>query len=311
MRESLKTAHPIIQAGVLTLLGFGAMFILMSMVFVILAIIGEPISILSDPSALRDPQSTGVFTLKVLQIIQSIGLFVTPYLIYTIIIKDKGYALYSMKGRWGMLAVFSLTMVAALPLINFLAEWNSGLHLPAFLSELETWMRSTEKDAENLIKTFLTMETYGELFFNLFLIALLPAIGEEVFFRGMIQPLVLKSIKNPHLAVWITAFIFSFFHMQFLGFVPRFILGGILGYAAHWSGSLVLPMVGHFLNNGLAVLATWYISRNQLTPEVEQIGANDGELTIVLTSVGIICAGLISLYFSHLRLQKKTTPAAP
>lgn len=311
MRESLKTAHPLIQAGVLTLLGFGAMFVLMSMVFLVLAIIGEPVSILSDPSSLKDPRSTGVLTLKVLQIMQSIGLFVTPYIIYTTIIKEKGYSLLELRGRWGMLAVFSVTMIAALPMINYLAEWNSGLHLPAALSGVEEWMRSTEKDAEGLIKTFLTMETHGELLFNLFLIAFLPAIGEEVFFRGTIQPLVLRATKNPHVAVWLTAFIFSFFHMQFLGFFPRLILGGILGYAAHWSGSLVLPMVGHFLNNGLAVLATWYISKNLLSPEIEELGANEGELTVAILSVFVVAAGLFSLYFSHLRLQKKTTTAVP
>ncbi len=305
MREALKTAHPLIQVGILTLLGFGAMFVLLSIVFVVLMLLGQPMTVLSDPSALTDPKSMGVMTLKVLQIMQSIGLFFVPYLVFRRVIGGPAYDITAVNGRWSMLLVFAFTMVAALPLINFLAEWNSNLNLPSFLSGVEEWMRSTEQDAERLIKTFLTMDTVGELLFNLFLIAFLPAICEEVFFRGMMQPLILRSVKNAHVAIWVTAFLFSFFHMQFLGFFPRFILGAVLGYAAHWSGTLMLPMVGHLLNNGLAVLATWYIGIDAMQPKVETLGANEGEEMIVVLASAVVLAGMTSLYLSGKRLQKK------
>jgi hypothetical protein len=306
MREALKTAHPLIQVGILTLLGFGAMFVCLSLVFAVVAASGQPLTVLSDPTSLTDPDSMGVMTLKFLQIMQSIGLFFVPYLIFRSVIGGHQYDVVRLDRRWGMLFVFAFTMIAALPLINFMADWNSNIQLPGFLSGVEEWMRSTEKDAERLIKTFLTMDTVGELLFNLFLIAFLPAVCEELFFRGMMQPLVLRSVKNVHLAVWITAFLFSFFHMQFLGFFPRLILGAVLGYAAHWSGTLMLPMVGHLLNNGLAVLATWYIGIDAMQPEMETLGANEGEGMIVVLATAVVLAGMFSLYMSSKRLQKKT-----
>jgi len=99
-------------------------------------------------------------------------------------------------------------------------------------------------------------------------------------------------IKNEHAAIWLTAFLFSFFHMQFLGFFPRMLLGAVFGYAAHWSGSLLLPMVGHLINNGVAVLIAYFIGVEALSPEVETLGANEGQWMIALVSAGVLMAGM-------------------
>ena len=309
MREAFRDSHPLIQIGILILAGFGAMFVLIMLIAIALLISGQPMEFITNPSALTDPNRIGILILKILQIAQSIGLFVAPYLIYRWLLHDGSYQLLQVRGRWSMLAVFSISMISALPLINFLAEWNSSLHLPGALSGVETWMRSTEAQAETLIRSFLAMDSIGDLLFNLVLIALLPAICEEVFFRGTVQPLLLRVTRGPHAAIWITAFIFSFFHMQFLGFFPRLLLGAVLGYAAHWSGTLMLPMMGHLLNNGIAVLATWYVGREVMSSEMETLGANEGEGSLVLLGTAVLIAGMTSIYFSHLRLQKKTTAA--
>ncbi|MEX2596010.1 MAG: CPBP family glutamic-type intramembrane protease [Salibacteraceae bacterium] len=304
MREAIRSAHPLIQLGVLVLLGFGAMFVLMMLAMGVFLSMGWGLDVITDPMSLADGGGEKMIALKVFQLVQSIGLFFAPYLIYLYFIKEKSYPLALVKGRWLMLLVFGATMISALPLINFVAEWNSGLHLPGAFSSIEDWMRQTEKQAEVLIRSFLHMETVGDLLFNLFLIAFIPALCEEVFFRGTMQPILLKVVKNYHGAIWLTAFLFSFFHMQFLGFFPRLLLGAVFGYAAHWSGSLILPMAGHLINNGLAVLITWYIGLEAIDEQVETIGANSGEMRYAILSLAVVTAGMVSLYFSSKRIKK-------
>ena len=306
MRDALKNAHPLVQLSALVLIGFVSMFILLGFVMVAFVISGSSIGFLSNPGSISDPNEPAVFALKVMQIMQAISLFVIPYILYRSLHKsDNPYKLIHTKGRLGMALIFALTMLSALPLINYLAEWNSSLSLPESLQGIEHWMREMETNAENLIRIFLNMETVGDLVFNLLLVAIIPAVAEEVFFRGTMQPLFLKVTKNYHIAIWITAFLFSFFHMQFLGFFPRMVLGAVFGYAAHWSGTLILPMIGHLINNGVAVLIMWYIGQEAIEESIETIGANEGDGLFALMSTAVLLSGLAAVYFSSRKLKRK------
>ena len=306
MREAIKNAHPLVQLSALVLIGFVSMFILLGAIMIPFVFSGAGIGFISNPGSVSDPNEPAVLVLKLMQIMQAIGLFVIPYLVYRSIHKqDNPYTLVSLSGRLGMIIVFALTMISTLPMINFLAEWNSSLTLPESLSGIENWIRGMEADAEALIRIFLNMDSVGDLIFNLLLIAIIPAIAEEVFFRGTMQPLILKVVKNYHVAIWTTAFLFSFFHMQFLGFLPRMILGAVFGYAAHWSGTLLLPMIGHLINNGLAVIITWYIGIEAIEESIETIGANEDDALFTLLSTAVLIAGLTAIYFSSIKLKRK------
>ena len=122
-------------------------------------------------------------------------------------------------------------------------------------------------------------------------IAIIPAVGEELLFRGVIQKLFLKWNGKVHLSVWLTAFVFSAVHMQFLGFFPRLILGAVLGYMLVWSGSLWLPIVAHFTNNAFAVLLTYFIGMDKINPSVEKLGTEGGSV-VLISGLG----GLLLLY---------------
>jgi membrane protease YdiL (CAAX protease family) len=174
-----------------------------------------------------------------------------------------------------------------------LASWNASLSLPEVFSGLEAWMRSTEAEAEEMIKAFMVMDSPFDLAFNLLLIAVLPAISEELFFRGFMQSVFHKLMRNVHLAVWVTAILFSAFHMQFLGFVPRMILGAVLGYAAVYSGSLLVPMLGHFINNGLAVMMTYYYGPEMLEADAEIFGARSQDWWLALLSGVLVIGGVV------------------
>ena len=222
---------------------------------------------------LNNPES--IKLMKFLQVVQSFGLFIVPPFILGYLFHGSvtGYLRLDKRANAvSMLLVLFLILTAA-PFINFIGEMNMRMILPEWLSGLEEWMKNAEEKAAQLTEAFLKVEGVGGLLFNLFMIALLPAIGEELLFRGVIQRIFTTMTKSHHWGIWISAILFSSLHLQFYGFVPRMLLGVLFGYLLVWSGSMWLPVMAHFLNNALAVLALFFIDKRLLSPEVEKFGA--------------------------------------
>jgi uncharacterized protein len=142
-------------------------------------------------------------------------------------------------------------MLTGLPLVGFTADWNHTWHLSGA-------SRQMEEQAEIITRVLLKMPDFATLLVNLVLIAILPAIAEEFFFRGVIQRLLIQVMnKMPWVAIIITAVIFSAIHMEWLDFIPRVILGFLLGAIYYLSGNLWLSILGHFLNNGMQVVMVY------------------------------------------------------
>lgn len=199
--------------------------------------------------------------IKVIQVFQSLGMFVIPGFLALLLFTARPSELFRIHRR--LLPFFFLallTMVAALPGINFLGSVNELVPLPV-------WMVEMEKQAQTITEAFLAVDTFGGVLFNLFMIALLPAVGEELVFRGMLQRWFIQLSGNRTIGVVVTAFLFSAIHMQFAGFLPRFALGVILGCLFLHTGNILVPMAAHFFNNAL-VLVTYVLmseeSRNML-----------------------------------------------
>jgi membrane protease YdiL (CAAX protease family) len=114
-----------------------------------------------------------------------------------------------------------------------------------------------ENSAMGMLRSLLVMKGPEELLFNLLVVAALPAVGEELLFRGLVQRSVERWSGRSHLAVWITAVVFSAVHMQFEGFLPRLLLGAALGYLFLWTRNLWAPIVAHFVFNGAQVVAQY------------------------------------------------------
>ena len=104
---------------------------------------------------------------------------------------------------------------------------------------IEKWMKDAEESAAEITKAFLDVKTIPGLVFNVFMIAFLPAVGEELLFRGIIQRIFTDMTKSHHWGIWISAILFSAMHFQFYGFVPRVLLGALFGYLLVWSGSII------------------------------------------------------------------------
>lgn len=126
------------------------------------------------------------------------------------------------------------------------------------LWELPDWMSKAEDQTAELLKKLLTMNSIGSLLLNLIVIAIVPGIGEELIFRGIIQKELGSYFKSPYVAIILASVIFSAFHFQFEGFLPRMFLGLILGLLYYWTGSLWVPIIVHAFNNGMQVVMTYF-----------------------------------------------------
>ena len=260
-------------------------------------------------------QPLSVSALKWVQFFQSTAMFLLPPLCMAYLWSEqplewlKAYPLSGGKGvRLGIGAV--VLMLVALPAINLLSYWNQQMTFPAFLEPLEQWMKTSEESAKVLTEQFMQATTFGGLIINILLMALLPAVGEELTFRGVLQRLFEgKSLEDaslqndskaayslkariPHLAIWCSAILFSAIHLQFYGFVPRMLMGALFGYMLVWTGSLWIPILMHFTNNAMAVLLYFVSLRAGWDMEkMDAIGTNDtlwlGVVSMVITIVGI------------------------
>lgn len=179
-----------------------------------------------------------------------------------------------------------VSMLTLLPLVNYLGWWNGQMHLPAALSFIEDAMRMMEDMAAEITEKFLAEQTWKDLIANIIFLALIPAVTEELFFRGALQRLMEKKF-NVHVAIWLSAFIFSAYHMQFFGFVPRFLLGAFLGYLFVWGNSIYLPILAHFVNNANLVLFSFLMKNNLVSIDIDKVGVEQdwrmALLSLILT----------------------------
>lgn len=196
------------------------------------------------------------------------------------------------------------TILIAIPGINLLSYLNQQISLPAFLAPLEAIMQQQEEAAAALTESFLRTRTAGGLIINIALMALLPALSEELTFRGLlVAPFLAQSkITNQksHIAIWAAAIIFSAIHFQFYGFIPRMLLGALFGYVLLWTGSLWIPMLMHFTNNCVAVFL-YYIAyaRGENVDALDAFGTADtlwvGILSLILLVPAIYLLRRISI----------------
>lgn len=171
------------------------------------------------------------------------------------------------------LAVVFVITLGGMLFNGLLMHWNSQLQLPGFLSEVEVWMKETEIQLMELTNFLTDFQSIPELLIGILVIGVFAGIGEELFFRGLIQPKMQFYLRSPHWGIWATAFVFSAIHVQFFGFLPRMFLGAVFGYLYHYTGSLVYPIVGHTLNNALTLLLVYFANQGLIEIDIQSTEA--------------------------------------
>ena len=238
-------------------------------------------------------------SLKWLQFMQTIATFLLPSILGAWIWseghKPFTWLRLTQTTHWSHYLLAVGIMLCAVPGINFLADLNSRIVLPESLGFIEQILKQQEEAAAALTEQFLQADNIGVLLLNIGLMALLPALAEEVSFRGTLQQILAQGkLKGQiHIAIWATAFIFSAIHMQFYGFVPRMLMGAMFGYIFVWTGTLWVPILMHFTNNGLAVMAYYLIGENEESKNIaDTFGAGDtwwvGVISLLITSLGLL-----------------------
>jgi len=234
---------------------------------------------------------------RYLQVLSHLGLFVIPSIVFAWLVGKSPWRYLAANQtpflRNIILVVF--LMLAALPLVNFLMNLNENIAFPEFLNRMETWMRLKEDRAMAATRLFLEVSGWQALLFNVFMIAIIPAIGEEFVFRGIIQKELGGWFGNVHVAVWVAAGLFSAMHLQFFGFLPRLALGVILGYQLVLTRNIWIPVFAHFFNNAAAVVVYYLKHNGYITLEIDQVGLGTGSVFYALASLGAVTLLLVFL----------------
>ncbi|MFK7949901.1 MAG: lysostaphin resistance A-like protein [Saprospiraceae bacterium] len=186
-----------------------------------------------------------------------------------------------------------IIILAAFPFVMLTMWLNQQIPISETMIEME-------KMANEMAKNLLVMNSTYEFILTLIAVAATAAIGEELMFRGILQPMFEKVFKNGHIAVWITAVLFSAIHGQMHGFIPRMLLGAILGYFFLWSRNLWIPIFAHFVFNGSQVVLKYSTPIQIENPEVEF-----NQIIIPAIASLVIIIGLGNL-FRKFNLQKVT-----
>ena len=197
-----------------------------------------------------------------------------------------------------------LTVVVSFGLNSMIMKFNQDVVFPDFLKDFENWARVMEEKAAAQTEVLTSMNGLGELIITLVVIAILPAICEEFVFRGLIQNELYRGTRNPHVAIWFAAMLFSAIHFQFFGFLPRMMLGALFGYLYYWSGNLWISIFAHFANNAVQVIALYYYQQGSFEFDLEKpesVPASVGIMSALLT------AGLLFYLYRDLRKYKNAT----
>jgi membrane protease YdiL (CAAX protease family) len=235
-------------------------------------------SLIANPDS---PEAIGF--VKFFQLVNQVGIFILPVLAYSFFVSSVpgNYLRLDSKPTAVSLLLAGFMVYSILPFLNYLADWNQHIVLPDALWGIEQWMKEKELQAAKLTEIFLRAESIGGLSINLLIVALIPAIGEELLFRGVLLRLFKELTGSLHLAVILSAFVFSAIHLQFYGFFPRFLLGLVLGYSFVLTQNLWVPVFLHFVNNASSVIVYYLHFNGYIKISMENFGASPNPVYIV------------------------------
>ena len=249
----------------------------------------------SNPST---PQA--VSFLKFYQALNQIGIFVLPALLFSFLTSGDSYKYLSLNKLPQLISILigAIIMYSILPFNNYLDEINRNISLPEFLSTVEEWMVNKENQARKITEIFLNANTISGLLINILVVAVVPAIGEELLFRGVLIKLLKSLFGNIHFAVIVSSIIFSAIHMQFYGFLPRLMLGLILGYLFIFTNNLWVPIFAHFVNNASSAIIYYLHQNNYIKISMDNFGTTTN-------SVYVIGSLLITVWLLMIVYQKE------
>ncbi|MDE5829895.1 MAG: CPBP family intramembrane metalloprotease [Duncaniella sp.] len=288
MNHNFRPATPLLRFSAVK-----AIFILLCLAFFFMCVLGIVSNLLTSPHSTR--------IMRVLSVVQDVMVFVLPAAIMAVIASPVPGRILEIDRRPPIMWVLTgiIALLTSMPALNFIVEWNGSLTLPASLD----WMKEAEMVAQKSVEILMGGTSVADLIMNILIIGVLAGVSEEIFFRGAIMGCLMQTRLNKHIAIWLTGIIFSLFHMQIFGFVPRMILGAYFGYLTWWTGSIWVAASVHVFNNSLIVIAEWLTKSGIITYDINHAGSSN--FMLIVGSV-ILTGGIIRASLKHLG---KTTDA--
>lgn len=242
-----------------------------------------------------------------MQFVGSITAFLIPALVTAFLCSDDPYRFLHIKSLpniriWFLVGGMTILLM---PIVSLISILNAQMELPDALTPLESRMRETQQAADTLVRQMLSGSN-TLLPFSLLVMAVGASVTEEFFFRGTLFSLLRKKIHNPHTLIWIVAALFSAFHFQFYGFLPRMLLGAFLGYLIYWCRSIWMPVFAHFINNAWAIIG---ISAGGRSEHALTTDASPEKLRMLAISsiVGCVLFAVLTARMKHLLRKQRET----
>ena len=277
MRKAIfKDYSPVVKLVFLLILSIASLSVFLFFASVIVRVLWG-FNFIDNPSSLENFSDPFVVDANRLMLVfQHIGFFILPAIVFLKLSTNspKDFVLW----RKNIKALLSVTVVVLLlsfmPVINLFIRLNESMVFPEFMAGIEAIFRTMEDTAQVLTEALIKMDNLSDFLYMTLLVAILPAIGEELMFRGVIQRLLSVQFRNYHGGIWFSAFLFSAIHLQFYGFLPRMLLGALFGYMLVYTGNIVYPMIAHFVNNFASLLLAYLIQHDKIPEEIDTLGAN-------------------------------------
>lgn len=249
-----------------------------------------------------------------LLVVQDVFAFILPAIVAMAIFYYRPFRAMGLDRTpsWTSLFIIVMFYIVSLPAMNWLVSLNEAMTLPSWMGGMESWMRETEDAAAEATQRILDVNSVWMLIATTFVVGFMAGLSEEMLFRGTIQRTMQDSRLNTHVVVWIVAIIFSAFHLQFYGFVPRMVLGLWLGYLFLWSRNLWVPIIAHTLNNSTVVVFS-YLTNKGFVPEgiADEVGIPaDGTLPWIAVA-SIIASISVAVWASQALRRSQTPPPLP
>jgi membrane protease YdiL (CAAX protease family) len=197
--------------------------------------------------------------------------------------------------RWLIWAI--IIPIVCIPINDILTNWNNNLHF-----EGEEIFRQIQTLSEKESEYLLTSDSFGGFLAISFVLAIIPAIVEELFFRGVIQNYLKDLCKNTFVAILLTSTFFSLMHFEIFAFLPRFFLSILLGYLFVYSKNLIIPIICHFINNFMVCLFYFLYTKEEI---ISQDTSTFSQQPLLIISAFIILLFIFFFENFFVPLRKK------
>jgi len=294
----------------LVLITLGGVFLIGQILAFLTAIMMSGVSISELPGILSNPSAYPEQRLMflMLQGMSSVGGFIiAPLIFYYTLVKGNFLKDFiKIPSNFFSAIVLTSFIVFSFMIVNTIfIEWNANIKLPESLSGIENWAKGLEETMEELTEYLTNFESTGYFIVALVVIALIPGIGEELLFRGLLQNILKRIVKNDHVAIWIAAILFSAIHFQFYGFIPRMLLGALFGYLYVWSGNLLIPITAHFINNSVSLIALYIYQKGLTDIDVESTDAFPTIYILIFSVLFVVTLIYFKNYVANFKVDER------